>query len=94
MIMLGIASANQDKKERLVTDEVAANDQHSTLARLAAINSRRYAVDLITRAFPEAGVSVSWAVEEEQLDQEQREQETPGAGEQGAAADDSESEGE
>lgn len=91
MIMLGIASANQDKKERLVTDEVAANDQHSTLARLAAINSRRYAVDLIGRAFPEASVSVSWAVEEEQHDQEQREQDTLGVVEQGAAADDNES---
>ena len=94
MITLGIDSANQDKKERLVTDEVAANDQHSTLARLAAINSRRYATDLIASAFPEASVSVSWAVEAEQLDQEQREQDTLGVVEQGAAANDSESEGE
>lgn len=94
MIMLGIASANQDKKERLVTDEVAANDQHSTLARLAAINSRRYAADLIGQAFPDAGVSVSWAVEEEQLDQELREQDAVGVVGQGSAADDSELQGE
>lgn len=75
MITLGIASANQDKKERLVTDEVAANDEHSTLARLAAINSRRYAADLIEKAFPDSGVSVSWAVEEERRVSEERDME-------------------
>ena len=65
MVSLGINAANQDKKERLVEDEVSANDQHSMLARIAAINSRKNAVELINKAFPESSVSVSWAVEEQ-----------------------------
>lgn len=75
MITLGIAAANQDKKERLVEDEVAANDEHSTLARLAAINSRVYAVELINEAFPDANVSVKWAIEEQSFETKEREQE-------------------
>lgn len=72
MVTLGIASANQDKKERLVEDEVSANDQHSMLARIAAFNSRERACELINMAFPDAGVEVKWAVEEQMLESEER----------------------
>lgn len=72
MITLGIASANQDKKERLVEDEVSSNNEHSMLARIAAINSRQRAVKLINEAFPDAGVSVDWAVEAGMIESEAR----------------------
>lgn len=68
MVSLGINAANQDKKERLVEDEVSANDQHSMLARIAAINSRLTSVELINNAFPNSNVSVSWAVEKQTIE--------------------------
>lgn len=47
MTMLGINNANQDKKERLVADEVAANDDQVFATRGIALNSRKYAAEQI-----------------------------------------------
>ena len=47
MTMMGINNANQDKKERLVADEVAANDDQVFATRGIALNSRKYAAEQI-----------------------------------------------
>ena len=47
MGLLGINNANQDKKERLVADEVAANDQQVDAMRYVALNARRRACEEI-----------------------------------------------
>lgn len=51
MTMLGINNANQDKKERVVADEVAANDEQVFATRGIALNSRRLAAELINKKF-------------------------------------------
>jgi len=51
MTMLGINNANQDKKERLVADEVAANDDQVFATRGIALNSRKLACELINKKF-------------------------------------------
>lgn len=51
MGLLGIKHANQDKKERLVSDEVAANDEQISVMKSAAVNTRKIAADQINRMF-------------------------------------------
>jgi len=51
MTMLGINNANQDKKERLVADEVAANDDQVFATRGIALNSRKYACEQINEKY-------------------------------------------
>lgn len=51
MTLLGINNANQDKKERLVADEVAANDDQVFATRAIALNSREQACELINRKY-------------------------------------------
>lgn len=59
MTFLGINNSNQDKRERLVADEVAANDQQVSAARNAAMDARKYAVEQINRRY-NLDVSVEW----------------------------------
>lgn len=59
MGLLGIQNANQDKKERLVADEVAANDEQTMGTRNIAMASRRYAASLINKLY-DLTVSVQW----------------------------------
>ena len=59
MTMLGIQSANQDKKERLVADEVGANNGQMIAARKALLKPRREAVDRINQMFG-LSISVEW----------------------------------
>lgn len=47
MTLLGIDSANQDKKERLVASEVSANDSQTDSFRYVNLNARRQACDAI-----------------------------------------------
>lgn len=47
MGMLGIDNANQDKKERLVADEVDANSDQVQLSRAVNLKSRKYAAEQI-----------------------------------------------
>jgi len=51
MTMMGINNANQDKKERLVADEVAANDDQVFATRGIALNSRKYACEQINEKY-------------------------------------------
>lgn len=49
MNLLGVNSANQDKKERLVADEVAANDDMVQSNKNIALNQREAAVEKINK---------------------------------------------
>jgi hypothetical protein len=56
MGLLGINHANQDKKERLVSSEVGANDEQVDAMKNVALNSRQRAAKLINDMF---GLNVS-----------------------------------
>ena len=51
MTMLGINNANQDKAERLVADEVSANDQQVKIARAIAMNARTSSAQQINERY-------------------------------------------
>ncbi len=51
MTYLGIDNANQDKRERLVADEVSANDSQISAARNASLNARQYACEIINKKY-------------------------------------------
>lgn len=51
MGLLGINNANQDKKERLVADEVSANDEQITMIQQVNLKARRQAAKYIGEAF-------------------------------------------
>lgn len=59
MTLLGINNANQDKKERLVADEVSANDEQVNAAKSIALNARRQACAQINRMY-DLAVSVDF----------------------------------
>lgn len=63
MTMLGINNSNQDKRERLVADEVAGNDQQISAARNSSMGARKYAVEQINRMF-NLDVQVEWNEDE------------------------------
>lgn len=69
MGLLGIDNANQDKKERLVADEVSANDAQTDSMRHVALNARRQAVEYINEVF-ELDIKVEFNVEVEKMAQE------------------------
>lgn len=73
MTMMGINNANQDKKERLVADEVAANDDQVFATRGIALNSRQYACEQINAKYVDAegnplNVSVEFNTDSEAMD--------------------------
>jgi len=51
MGLLGLNNANQDKKERLVTDEVSANDEQVQASRNIHLKARKSAADKINKMF-------------------------------------------
>lgn len=59
MNLLGINAANQDKRERLVADEVAANDDIVSMCRGSALDARRAACRQIGAKFG-VPVEVEW----------------------------------
>lgn len=60
MTYLGIDNANQDKRERLVADEVAANDSQIHAARNASLNARQYACEQINDMYPDLDIWCEW----------------------------------
>lgn len=63
MTYLGINNANQDKRERLVADEVAANDSQISAARNSAMGARKYACEQINKRYG-LDVQVEWNEDE------------------------------
>jgi len=51
MSLFGINNSNQDKKERLVADEVAANNDQVAVMRAINLNARQEACTKINRLF-------------------------------------------
>lgn len=51
MTLLGIHNANQDKKERLVVDEVSANDDQVDSTRAVNLNARRQAAERMNERY-------------------------------------------
>lgn len=51
MTFLGIENANMDKKERLVSDEVNANNQQVLASRNIWLSERKKAIDLINKKY-------------------------------------------
>ena len=51
MTFLGINNANQDKRERLVADEVSANDEQVSASEDVMLKARQHCADLINEMF-------------------------------------------
>lgn len=64
MTLLGIDNANQDKKERLVSDEVSANDDQTATFRYENLNARRIAIEQINKYY-KLDIEVEYYTEEE-----------------------------
>ena len=64
MMALGIDNTNQDKKERMVTDEIGGNDDQVARIRSAALNQRRKAARQLTALLGRT-VTVDYNVEDD-----------------------------
>ena len=64
LTFLGINNANTDKKERLITDEVKANDEQLYVARQVMLNARKQACEEINKMFG-LNIDVEFRGEEE-----------------------------
>lgn len=64
MGMLGIENSNQDKKERLVSSEVDANNDQTSSMRRVNLNAREIACDQINKMF-KLNVGVEYYTDEE-----------------------------
>lgn len=56
MNLLGIDNANTEKKERMVTDEIGANNSQTDSVRYVNLQARQYACDQINKVF---GLNIS-----------------------------------
>lgn len=70
MTFLGINNANQEKKERLVASEVAANNSQVLMARNVALDARRQACEIINKRY-DLSVDVHWNIDIDNITQEQ-----------------------
>jgi hypothetical protein len=69
MTFLGIGNAKQDKRERLVSDEVAANDEQIESAREVMLKARQIACKQINTMFG-LNISVNYRLRELQQEEE------------------------
>lgn len=69
MTFLGVGNSKQDKKERLVADEVAANDEQIETSRYAMLQARQDACDEINKMFG-LNVSVDFRLRKDQEEKE------------------------
>ena len=58
LTFLGINNTNTEKRERLITDEVQANEQMVQMSANTMLNKRKFACEQINKLFPELSVSV------------------------------------
>jgi hypothetical protein len=75
MTFLGIGNAKQDKKERLVADEVAANDEQIESSWEVMLKARQIACEQINRKFG-LNISVDYRLRELQQEEQPKEGET------------------
>lgn len=66
MTYLGVGNSKQDKKERLVADEVAANDEQIETSRYSMLQARQDACEQINKMFPELNVTVEFKLKADQ----------------------------
>lgn len=60
MTLLGINNSNQDKRERLVADEVSANNEQVSIARNVSMEARLAACEEINKLYPDLDITVEW----------------------------------
>lgn len=58
---LGIENSNNEKKERLITDEIQAGSETTNVFRLGFLKARQQACDQINRMFEPLNVGIDWA---------------------------------
>lgn len=73
MTFLGVGNAKQDKKERLVEAEVAANDEQIKMSRYSMLQARQDACEQINKMFG-LNVTVRFKIEVEQEEREMEEE--------------------
>lgn len=71
MIMLGIDSANQEKKERMVAAEVSANDAQADAIRFKSLKARQDAVAQINHIFG-TNIKIDYEIEVERKEEMQQ----------------------
>lgn len=61
MSFLGVQNSNTEKKERLLTGEVAAGSEKVNVMRLSFLKARQTACDTIHRLWPLLNIQVEWS---------------------------------
>src|SRR5699024_8917253 len=66
LMMMGVPTVNQDKKERMITGEAETGKDQAEVIRNIALNSRKQACEQINDLFG-LDLAVEWRSDEEQL---------------------------